>query len=390
MATYTRTTLKERINASIKGKIGILIDANETIESAVRTVVSEIDMRSTRRSADNVSGLFGDIYEYPLPVDLKGMKIMGVHSLSVDSRQDETDFVTSSEFKARRKIGSIAIDESNNIRKLLAAFPSTTGELKVSSLDTTAAGGGAWTAFGDGDSVETDTADYVSGAGSIKFGISGAGGTTAGIVNSTLDTFDYSPYADEEDAIFVWVKVADPENLTNFVIRYGDSAAVYNQIVVTTTHFGTAFAAGWNLLRFDIGNKTTVGSPDVYAGAYVALYMTKTAGKINETGYRFDEIIFRSGVAHKVLYYSKYAWRDAITGALKDAATSDNDILVVDSDEYDLFLDKAVEYASEEVDEANAMAVAAQRYERRKKQYQMDNPSEAAYMTHDYQAQYYV
>jgi hypothetical protein len=117
--------------------------------------------------------------------------------------------------------------------------------------------------------------------------------------------------------------------------------------------------------------------------------MTKTAGKINETGYRFDEVIFRSGVAHKVLYYSKYTWRDAITGALKEAATSDNDILVVDSDEYDLFLDKAVEYASEEVDEANAMAVAAQRYERRKKQYQMDNPSEAAYMTHDYQAQYY-
>lgn len=390
MATYTRTNLKERINAAIKGKVGILTDADATIENAVRSVVSEIDFRSSRRRADNVAGLFSDLFEYPLPADLKGYKVIGVHKLADEERQREADLVSSVEFRARRKEGSIAIDESNGIRKLLAAYPADTPSLTISSLDTLTSGGGSWVAYGDGEDVVADDGDFVRGAGSVRFDISGAGGTTAGIYNETLDAFDYSEYEDTNNSAFVWVKITDETNITNFTLRYGDSATVYHQITATTTHFGTAFQSGWNLLRFDMANKTTAGTPDEYAGAYVALFMTKTAGKINQDGYRFDNLVFRTGVAHKVLYYSKYLWRDSITSALKDEATSDNDILVLDIDEFDLLLDKCVEYAAEEVDELTTQSSAMQRYERRKKQYQTDNPSEAAFMTYDYQAQYYV
>jgi hypothetical protein len=390
MPTYTRGDLKNRLNAGIKGKIGIMVDVDETINLAVRSVLSEVDLQSTRRMVDMVPGIFSKEYEYASPTDLKGFKVINVEELADEYRQTPYGLVTPTEFRHYRKIGTIAVDEYDDLRKILISREVDGAQQVVSTLDSTNAGGGTWAAYGDGTGVGVDTGNYVRGNGSIKFAINAAGGTTAGIANSTLDTFDYSPFDGEDDSILVWVRISDPTNITNFTIRYGDDATNYNEISVTQTHFGTAFAAGWNLLRFDVSSATQAGSPTATAGEYIALFMTKDAAKVSETGYNFDSIVFKKGTSHKLKYYSKYGWQDATTGAWKENSTSDSDYLNADMEEYNMYIFKTIELAGDEVDEAQATVNAAARYAKAVKEYTMEHPSEALLLTYDYQAQYYI
>lgn len=390
MPTYTRGDIKNRLNAGIKGKVGILVDVDETINLAVRSVLSEVDIRSTRRRTDMVPGLFADTWEYPAPADLKGQKVIALQELADEYRQEPYSLVTFNEFKQYRKVGTMAVQDHDLVRKLLiSGGVDDQTQSVVASLDSLDSGGGTWGLFGDATGVSLDDGEFVRGTGSIKFNISNAGGTTAGIVNSTLDDFDHSPYQGVNDAIFVWVKIVDPTNITNFTIRYGDDATNYYGIAVTQTHFNTAFAAGWNLLRFEVNNRSTTGSPTTVAN-YVALFMTKDAGKISENGYKFDNIVFKSSKCQKLYYYSKYPWQDATTGAWKENSTADSDYIIADTDEYNLFLEKVIELAGDEVDEAQTSVNAQARYLNAKKRYEMDSPSEAALLTYDYQAQYYI
>jgi hypothetical protein len=75
-----------------------------------------------------------------------------------------------------------AIRESDFVKKLLLNVNVDDDSLSVSMLDSLEAGGGTWQAFGDAQNVTADADDFIMGSGSIKFGINGAGGTTAGIL----------------------------------------------------------------------------------------------------------------------------------------------------------------------------------------------------------------
>ena len=84
MPTYTRGELKERINAGIKGKRGMLPDFDGTVNDAVRSVaIDGVDLRSLRRQAIIAPGLFTDVYSYPLPVDLKGNRIVSTNVIAL-------------------------------------------------------------------------------------------------------------------------------------------------------------------------------------------------------------------------------------------------------------------------------------------------------------------
>ena len=47
---------------------------------------------------------------------------------------------------------------------------------------------------------------------------------------------------------------------------------------------------GWNLIRFDFSTATETGTVVPASCDYCVIYMTKDAGKTDETGFRFDHI----------------------------------------------------------------------------------------------------
>jgi hypothetical protein len=293
--------------------------------------------------------------------------------------------VPPAQFATMPQKGMIAIKDFNGTRVLMANSNVDSKTLVVSELDSFVSGGGLWQLFGDAQFLGDDDSDFIKGAGSLTFDLSAAGGTTAGIFNSSINSVDLSNYLGGTSSFFVWAKINSVTGLTNYKLRYGSTASDYYTLTVTTRADGTAFTTGWNLLRFDITNALAVqtGAPNETALTYFALYMTKLGSKISETDYKFDYLVLKKGVIHNVDYYSKCGWTTS-AGAYIENSTVDSDLLVADKDEYDLLVAKGREIAGFEVKEFDASAASALNFKDKKKDYQMRNPSEAKIMSSSY------
>ena len=391
MAIYTRNDLKGRINAGIKGKQDIMVDIGQTMNFAVRSVMSDIDIQSVRRQSVLSPGLFEQVFQYPAPVDLDANKLISIQEQASENPYRPYSLVTYEEFGQRRKIGTVCVANDNGINKLLiSGAPDGTNQV-ISTLDTLTSPSGIWIGYGDAENVRADSGTKVRGSGSIRFDIDAAAGLTAGITNLALaDAFNVSNFQNSNDSVLTYVYLSNIDEITNIEFRYGIDVANYYAMTASLTHFGTEFQVGWNLVRFDVDSQALTGAVDTTNCTYLALFMNKTALKVSETTFRFDGIMFANGEAQNLFYYSEYAWIDSITGAWKRNSTSDNDFLNADDEEFNLYINKAIELAGDEVDEERAAAAAGVRYMKAILKYGMDRPSESMMLTTDYQAQYYI
>ncbi len=146
-------------------------------------------------------------------------------------------------------------------------------------------------------------------------------------------------------------------------------------MTVTTQNDLTALVNGWNLLKFDLTSRTTTGTPVVTACTYVDLFMTKTAGKISEVGYAFDNLVLHKGIIHNVIYYSSYPWQSS-SGTWKENATASDDYLNVTGDEFNVIVEKCVEYIGNIAREYADADRAAIKYKEQKAAYQGDFPAQ--------------
>jgi len=386
MFNTTRSTFKSRVNAGIQGRADMLIDQNDLLNEAARSVISDIDLRSARRRVELSGNLFDGIKQFPSPTDLKGQSIIDIPPFS-DRGGEEFNLVTTEEFDRikENEDGSIAIDDFNGIQQLLISKDVKDTTVLISNLDTLTAGGGTWEAFGNAENVAVDKTFFIRESGSIRYDIDNGSGTTAGIKNTSLTSLDISTsFPSGEGSFFVWHYLPSATGVTNFTLRVGNSEATYLQGTVTQRHDGTAFMAGFNLLRFDLSDMTDVGgTPDRSAITFVSHFMNKEESKNSEDNFRVDSITLQKGKPHYIKYYSKYPWQD-INEVYKENSTDDADLLVADTDELNLYLHKARQLAAEEVSEFDIASYHESKYTQDKLVYQQRNPSEAKIMTNGY------
>lgn len=380
---YTRAMLKTRINAHIQNKIGMLVSSEDTMNEAVRSCFSEVDLRTARRRASLSPNLFNGIFDYACSTDLKSY---GIIDIPQQAKRDDGEFylVPSNEFELQRKPGMIAVDDYNGVRVLKISSEVRDNSLVISELDSTTSGGGTWAVFGDATSLDDDTDDFIKGNGSLKFNISAAAGTTAGIVNTGLNNVDLTEYLGGNGAVFVWAKINSTTGLTNYILRLGSSSSNYYSKTVTAAADGTAFVAGWNLLKFDLTSLTSTGTPVDATIVYSALYMTKLTTKISESDYKFDWLVLKDGKSANIKYFSKYGWTSS-AGAYKENSTDDADLLVADTDEFDLIVKSGVKVATRELDFPQDVKNEKDAdYAQAVKNYMLKNPSESKIMTSEY------
>lgn len=378
MPIYTQAQLKSDVNGKIKGKIGVLIDAQSTLNQGVRQGLSQIDMRSMRRRTALVPNLFSGLFEYAAPSDLKGYGIISVQNQKWTKTPDWC-LVPYEQFMRRQDVNSIAISDYDFIRKVFMKSEIIDTKTTLARLDSLSSGGGTWALLGDAINVAVGADNSINGIASLKYDISAAAGLTAGIQNSTLNQTDLSDYLQGDGNVVVWAYITSTTNLTNFILKFGSDSSNYYTKTVTAQADGSAFVNGWNLLNFNLSTFTTVLSPVATAIDYCAIYMTKTAGKVSETGYRFDTILFRKGEINNLYYYSCYGWQSS-TGTYKENSTATSDYLNVSTEEYEIILAKCAEVAAEEVDEEKVEEKQASRFKTLKKAYELVNPSEALIM----------
>lgn len=384
MPSYSYSQLKDDVfDPIVYANIGSDYTIINIFNRAIRKLLRDVDLRSTKRKTQISPGLFNDVFIYPWPTDAKRLGLIDVDPQVNRPSDFEINLTTPEEFQRRKSLEKnlAAIRENDFIKKLLLnALLTGDDSLSISTLDALTSGGGTWGLFGDGTNLSADADNYVMGSGSVRYDISAVGGTTAGIQNSGLTSFDFSDYVDNNRSVFVFAYITSPTNITNFKLRVGSGTGAYYEMTATTTHEGLSFQTGWNLLRFDFSGKTITGSPDSNAGSFVAVYMTKDPAKVSETAYRFDHIIMRGGIIHDLYYYSKYAWQSA-AGVYKENTSTTTDVLVLDTDEYDLAVLAGKIEAAKERKDTLLLADYEAEYKQAIKDYQLINPSEAKLVT---------
>lgn len=399
---YTRTLLSADI-ATMVTTADYATNIQVVANNAVRQVISDADLRSTKRRAYLTPNLFDDIFDYTAPSDLKGNKIIDIQPQIQRGRFDDWRLTTYEEFDRMKtdrrtdKYGDpidlsnvswvgdavVAVSDYDMLKKLHLALPVDDTETSIDGLNSLS----DWVLFGDGTNLTTDQDNYVKGSGSINWDISAAGGTTAGIQNTSLDTFDVSTYKTTGSA-FVWAYVSSTTNLTNFILRVGSDSSNYYSITITTNNEGLSFQSGWNLLRFDFVNKSTTGTPDDDGCDYAVLYMTKDAAKVSETDYRFDNLILKRGNYYYVIYYSRYGWQSS-AGTYLENSTATGDYLNCETDEYTLFLLKTAELTERDAGNMEEAKELEAKYEKKLAEYKTKYPSEALLMSNEYYHQTY-
>ena len=399
MQSFTQAELNTVIAVRTSGSFtaaNFLTIANDS----VRDILNDVDLRGSKRNTALSPNLFSDTFQYTCPADLKENKIIDIPSQIDRGRLDYWRLVTQEEFdryKEDHRIdlygdpirisryqnwqgdNLVAISDDDLVRKLLLSRPVDDTSVTIDSLSAV----GDWEAFGDGTNLTADSSNYVQGSASINWDINADGGTTAGIQNTSLGTFDITAYASLGYA-FVWSYITSATDLTNYKLLIGqDLSSNYFTITITTNNEGVAFYAGWNLLRFDFVNKSETGTVDLDGCDSVALYMTKDAGKTSETDYRFDNLVLKIGKHYNVVYYSSYLWQSNAGVFLEDATTT-TDLLNVSTVEYGLVIEKTLENMEMHLKNPKKSAIHEKKYEKKLARYSMDNPSEALTLVQTY------
>jgi len=372
-------------------------DQEVLMNSTMSELISEIDLSSTKRRTPLSPNLFEYQFQYTCPTDLKDKAICDIQPQINRGRFDDWRLTTDEEFDRIKldqrtdiigdpiKLGRntwsgenlIAVTDHDFTKKILISKLISSTKITIDPLTSV----GSWVLFGDAENVEADYSNYVKLSSSVKFDISSAGGTTAGIQNSAL-SFDLTLYKTEGQA-FIWVYIADSDDITNFILRLGSSSGAYYQMSVTTNNEGTAFVNGWNLLRFDFSSKTTVGTPVDASGTYCAVYMTKATGKISEVGYRFNDLTLGVGNYYNLYYYTEYGWQ-TVAGVYIQDSNIDTDYANVGQDELQLFKYKYAELAERHLRNTTQAEYNRKLYESKKKEYTNTHPSERLLMNNTY------
>ena len=379
---YTRDTLRDDVNSRLHNKIGVLSNVDNLINRAALEVWADTDLRSAKRKASLAPNLFTEIYHYTCPTDMKGYSIIDLQRQKDNRPKSERwELTTEEQFDATKSgvTNTIAFSDRDFTRKLLIAKQLTDDSLTIDTMDAV----GDWIAFGDVENVVVDNDNYVKGSGCVKWDIADGGGTTARIRNTSLTAYDITDYLSSGSA-FIWVYLTSATDVTNIIAELGDSVATYYRITVTTTNEGLSFANGWNLLRFPLADRVEVGGTVTgTACTYGTIYMTKAVGKISEVDYRFDNLVLKNGEYYNLIYYTKYPWQSA-AGTYLENSTADTDLLNVDSDEYNMVIEKCVDKLGRVAREYTDANDARVMYRELRDRYILNVPSEAMLMTTTY------
>lgn len=398
---YTYNQIKRDLNTRIHGRRTNLIsgDTGDTdierdlINSAVRVAMSEASFRGTIRESVLTPNLTDNSYDYSLPTDVLGDKIIDFRPQVTDSRGEfETyDLVTPEEFDRRKKIetGIYTILNDDLTRTLRVSADVDDETIQVSTMEDT-----NWRAFdtdavNDSD-VKVDADDYIEGAGGIRFqtDTTDSTDTSVGIQNRALSAFDISDFLARGQA-FVDARLTTYDTgIHQLTLRLGSDSNNYYQVSDSTQNDCSTFQTGWNKVRFDLNGRTTVGAPTDTAIDYAALFWgrdTTTAAllHLNDTDWGFDNLLLKKGKYYLLSYYSRYLWQDTAL-ALTENSTHDSHALLVQNDEYEVILAKAAELASAYLRDRKDQVYYQKEYERMKGTYLQNNPSQAGVLTRSY------
>jgi len=338
--SYNISKLKNDLTGILKGTtLDKITNLNEVFNRSARECLKDNDFAETRRTQQITNAIYDSVYDYTLPSDLKGNKIIDVIKQVNRSRKFQSTGIESFGFNTANSTFNI---KHNSGIKSLKLSASLSAGLTLHPCNTLT-GDGTWSATSDATNLTLDTQNYVSGGGSLNFDTDGST-TTGYIENSDFTAIDASDHEDKS-GIFLWLYIPDSSAFTSVNLRWGSSSSAYWNVTATSAQDG-AFQTGWNLVRFDWNGATETGTGDASAINY--LRVTITYNGTADTDYRVDSIVSRIGDIFSLDYYSKYLFRTS-GGTWQEETSADSDVINLDTDSYNVYLFKVAHFAFDQL-----------------------------------------
>lgn len=312
---------------------------------AARQLLLDCDPQETKREVALSNNVYGEIYNYALPVDLKGNKIVDIRQqvqrIPLDNpiQQYSKDF---DRFKSVAQYQNFNINFNTAVKTLRLDIPQLNPGTVINQADSVT-GNGTWTAGGSASNLSADQVNFISPSASLKFDLAaGANPSTGYLENSTFSAVDLTDFLNQ-GANFWWSYLPTASDFTNMIIRLGSDSTNYYQWTVTTTFEATTFANGWNQQGPAWLGASVTGSPDITNIGYCRV--TWTYNGTAQTAVRLNQIESKLGSIFNLVYYSKYLFRDVTTGAFQETVTDNTNLVNLDTESYNLLVDLVVLFA---------------------------------------------
>lgn len=334
------STAKSELEGILHGTtINKIHNVNGVFNRAARQVLMDIDPQETKIVTQFTSPLFNSIYDYPIPADLKGNKVIDIRPQAARNLTDRYSQDYNQEFDIYKEYtykSSFTLNIDSASKSLRVNSPFLPAPVVLNQADDVSSNG-TWA--GDVTSVVQDSLNFAAGASSVSFNLPAT--PTAYIANSTMSVIDLSEH-ENQSSIFCWVYLPTASNITSIQLQWGTDSSNFWYQTKTITQQGTAFQNGWNLIKADWASATKVLTPSSSSIGYLAVSFaynsTATTGaKING----FKSIL---GKIMEIEYYSKYLFRST-AGTFQETVLTNSDLINLDTETCNAFLYLVALYA---------------------------------------------
>lgn len=335
---YKVQTAKSELEARLHGTtLNKVRNPNGAFNRAARQLLLDIDPQETKRITQ-LGQVYDKVYDYSAPADLKGDRIIDIRPQyqreSYDKYQGKysQDFDLRKNQSGRQSTFSVQFDDATKTIRI--ANQNATAGVVLNTCDTLT-GNGTWAVSGNASNLSIDTTDYIETSGSLKFDLASSG--SQGIITNTgMTAIDLTNHLNQS-AIFFYTSLQTASVFSSVEIRWGSDSSNYWSRSLTTDANGNSLQNGWNLMKAEWNGATQVGSPDVANIDYIQVLYNYDGTA--QTGIKLDYIRSILGKIFEIEYYSKYLFRST-TGTWQEVVLTDNDLINLDTETYNLFLDQ--------------------------------------------------
>jgi len=329
------------------GTVNKIRNFNELCKRAAGNVIAKIDPRETRRITNLTNALHDDIYDYTAPSDLK--RVIDIRPQVNRTQADNFSQWFAEEFDKYKDNydDMFQVRHSDGTKSLRISKDISPAPITVHSMDSLT-DNGTVAIVGTASGLKLDTLHYITGNKSIEFDLAVS---DDGIQITDFTDIDLTDH-DEVSEHFVRVYLDSVSALTSITAIWGNdlTANYWTGVAQTTQADGTAFRAGWNIIRVPWNTATETGTVDPTAIDCLKLTLTTTDAIANV---RVDFWSSSIGAIFEIEYYSKYLFRSS-TGTWLEKPTADTDLINLDSDTYNIFTYECLIEAAQQMQGSDA------------------------------------
>lgn len=344
--SYNITDLKNDLSGVLHGTTNNQIqNLDGVINRAARQLLLDLDPQETKRITEFVNPIFNSVFDYPIAPDVKGNKLIDIYPQVQRLPWDIWTQAYNQAFDVAKQnvfslLNMFTINFNTSIKTIRLNCPFLNPPIIINQIEAIQVNG-TWYTGGTASDLIVNNTNFAQGAGSLQAIVTVGVGY---IENTTMMPINLSE-VENQSSLFTWVYIPTGANLNSVELRFGSSATDYWHLTVTQNQQGTAFVNGWNLCQFQWKDMTSTGSPDSSSITYSRVSIDVTG---TNTGVLFNGLDSILGTVLNYSYYSKYLFRDAITGAYQETVTDDSNLINLDTESFNLLFNLVAYMATQQ------------------------------------------